>query len=134
MEERTFKSYFIDYLDTRDYLEEAKDNLSKATKPIEKKELAKRVEQLNRKMEYLQKKMEHFGEGSVIEISGRIRTPTRRSRETLVTTAFNLLLVNITEADAREYFEKIVKLKYKNILIETIQIKQLPVGVLKIIT
>lgn len=130
MERRTFKDLHQSWLDTQKQYT-LTENTIKGTEltPIAKKNKKLELEQLGRKLHWLMDKMESYGVlGNIIEITGKINlSPKKQSLEN-----FTLLLVNITMDEAKEYFENIVKLKYKNIVNETIEFKQLSVGILKL--
>jgi hypothetical protein len=97
--------------------------------PIAKK---KRLDQLLKARLFFESKMATFGSGTLVEVTGKVEIKLRNRPNLEKLQNFRLFMVNIDADEAREYFEKIVKLKYPNVLKETIQIKQLPVGVIQI--
>lgn len=133
MAERTFKSYFDEWVITQHELLTCQHKVKNTFSIVGLKELKKRIAQLERKVTWHEDKMKTFGLGTIMQITGLIRIPLPSRSKVYTLKPFSILLANISEADAKEYFEKIVKLKYKNIEDKTIQFKQLPTGVISIL-
>lgn len=139
MENRSFNQIYLEWEKAKKELKSLMEKTPKGT-PAAYKAYQKRLELHANKLTHFTQKLYHFGEGSVIEITGKVwveigsydvhpvyNPPMEKLKN------FKLLLVNTDLENAEKYLKVLIESYHLKVDKETIKYKELQTGEFQII-